>query len=517
VAGTSHWVSGSTVGQEPAGWLRKNVPIGKLIPWQLPRGVQKMRCSRRDACPTFRYDPAAPVCYTGPARFPPARRRGRFGIIQRQPDMKPTQERWISRTGWIIPLGYAVATLVMGMVLPRLEHYFLPRLVTTISASAAEGICSSVASGMIALTGIVFSLTFVMVQFSATAYSPRLVLWVARDPVMAHALGMFTSTFLYALYLLAWVDRNASGKVPFITFWILVGLLIASMGMFIALIERVGRLQVSRMLIFTGDQGRKAIDELYRVVESAAVLERPSDHRSLPVIQTLTYVGRPQVIQAVHFRALLEMARASNTVIEVVAAVGDSLVEMTPLLRAHGAGQPMDKAALESTIQFGDERTFEQDPKYAIRLVVDIAIKALSPAINDPTTAVQALDQIEDLLLRLGQRRLHAGAFCDAEGKLRLIVPFPTWEDLLRLSLDEIRHYGADSVQVMRRTTALIKNLKAALPAKRHAALQYWEERLHGSIARTFADAEEQRHASVADRQGLGTAEEGTEHPGTPA
>lgn len=79
-------------------------------------------------------------------------------------------------------------------------------------------------------------------------------------------------------------------------------------------------------------------------------------------------------------------------------------------------------------IELGAERTFEQDPKYAIRLLVDIAIKALSPAINDPTTAVQALDQIEDLLLRLGRRRLEIGSFRDQEGKFRVVVSFSKLE-----------------------------------------------------------------------------------------
>ena len=116
----------------------------------------------------------------------------------------------------------------------------------------------------------------------------------------------------------------------------------------------------------------------------------------------------------------------------------------------------IDERKLRNGIELGKERTFEQDPKYAIRLLVDIAIRALSPAINDPTTAVQALDQIEDLLLRLGQRHLEIGDFRDRDGKLRLVVSFPTWDDLLRLAFDEICFYGATSVQVMRRMNALI-------------------------------------------------------------
>jgi uncharacterized membrane protein len=102
-------------------------------------------------------------------------------------------------------------------------------------------------------------------------------------------------------------------------------------------------------------------------------------------------------------------------------------------------------------IELATERTFEQDPKFAIRLLVDIAIKALSPAINDPTTAVQAIDQIEDLLVRLGRRELDVGYGRGPSGAVRVIVPMPTWEDYLTLSFDEIRQFGASSVQVMRR------------------------------------------------------------------
>src|SRR5678815_4989832 len=112
-----------------------------------------------------------------------------------------TRQQRIKLTTWTIPLTYVIVTLAVGMAIPRVEHHLFPNLVSTISAGAAMAICSSVSSGMIALTGIVFSLAFVMVQFSATTYSPRLVLWVARDSVVSHSLGMFVSTFLYSLIL----------------------------------------------------------------------------------------------------------------------------------------------------------------------------------------------------------------------------------------------------------------------------------------------------------------------------
>jgi uncharacterized membrane protein len=351
-------------------------------------------------------------------------------------------------------------------------------------------------------------MAFVMVQFSATAYSPRLVLWIARDPVVSHALGIFSSTFLYAIMLLAWVDRETAGKVPLISGWLVIALLVASMGMFIALIERVSLLQVNRMLIFTGNRGRSAINELYRDTEFAKDMAESTALPDRPVTQTVIYTGRPQAIQAVRTDGLIRMAGESDAVIELVAAVGDTVLETAVLLQVRGARAPLDEDALKDAFETGDERTFEQDPKYAIRLVVDIAIKALSPAINDPTTAVQALDQIEDLLIRLGRRRLNIENHCDNRGALRLVVPCPTWEDFLRLALDEIRSYGANSVQVMRRMNALIKNLKQVLPPARHEALRDWEERLQDTVERSFAAKEEKQDASVADRQGLGMSEE---------
>src|SRR5205807_1906664 len=124
------------------------------------------------------------------------------------------------------------------------------------------------------------------------------------------------------------------------------------------------------------------------------------------------------------------------------------------------------------------QRTFEQDPKYAIRLLVDIAIRALSPAVNDPTTAVQAVDQIEDLLVRLGRRRLEIGEIRNAAGSLVLVCQVPTWEDFLRLAIDEIQACGAHSVQVVRRLKALFSDLIDALPAERHPALRHCQKRL---------------------------------------
>jgi uncharacterized membrane protein len=413
--------------------------------------------------------------------------------------------RQSSNSAWIIPLLYAAAALLVGFSVPRLQYIVLPGLVSTISVNAAIGIYSAIASGMIALTGIVFSLTFVMVQFSATAYSPRLVVWIARDRVMSHSLGVFTATFLYAIAALAWVDRGGSGRVPLSGTVFVTGLLIVSVIMFILLIQRVGTLQVNRMLIFTAEQGRQVIESLYPSLDTATTPPPSAEIVKSPCRQTLLHHGAPRTIQAVNIPALVNIATRNSCTIELLVSVGDATLEPSPVLCVYGAGTPIPEESLRRTIKLGGERTFEQDPKYAIRLLVDIAIKALSPAINDPTTAVQALDQIEDLLIRLGCRRLEIGSFCDTANNLRLLISFPTWEDFLRLALDEICFYGESSVQVMRRMKALVNELISIMPEDRKPALREWQDRLQQTIDRSFAGRRDRVDASVEDRQGLGS------------
>ncbi len=408
-------------------------------------------------------------------------------------------------SAWLIPIVYSASALLIGFYVPRLANILLPGYVSTISVGAAIGIYSSIASGMIALTGIVFSLTFLMVSFSATAYSPRLVLWIAQDPVMSNAFGVFTATFLYSLISLAWVDRNGSGRVPLIGVLLVTALLIVSILMFISLIQRVGKLQVNRMLFFTGEHGRQIIENLYPPIETPKTNVSPEVFQA-PQFQTLCHHGHPRIVQAVDVSKLVQIAGRSGFIVEMIPAIGDAVMDSTPILRVYGCNVSLPEKALRKTIDLGSERTFEQDPKYAIRLLVDIAIKALSPAINDPTTAVQSLDQIEDLLLRLGRRRLEIGAFNDGRGLLRLMVRFPAWEDFLRLAFDEIRSYGAHSVQVMRRMKALVNELISILPEERIPALQKWQERLQTTVDRTYRDRQDKLDASSADRQGLGSS-----------
>jgi uncharacterized membrane protein len=407
-------------------------------------------------------------------------------------------------TMWTITAVYAVGAVAAGTLLPRIERALLPDVLSPLTIPAAMSIYSSVASGMIALSGLVFSITFVMVQFSATAYSPRLVLWFARDRILSHAFGTFTATFLYAIAVLAWIGRGDSSGVPQISAAMVFVLLLASIAMFVALTNRVAMLQISRTLAFTGDQGRAVIDAVYPAYSCRAADLGGDRIDRADIAQVVVHRGPPLAVRTVDIAALATLAASADAVVEILVVVGDTVVESTPVLQVIGGRTSIDERQLRSAVELGLERTFEQDPKYAIRLLVDIAIRALSPAINDPTTAVQALDQISDLLLRLSRRRLETGAFRDTAGRVRVIIQFPAWDDFLWLSFGEIHAYGASSLQVMRRMHALVADLMAVVPDERRAALEYWQTRLRASVAVHFADAEERAVATREDRQGLG-------------
>jgi uncharacterized membrane protein len=138
---------------------------------------------------------------------------------------------------WLIPMIYVAASVGCGLTLPRIEHAYLASFTLNLSVASAQAYLSAVASGMMALTGVVFAMAFVMVQFSAIAYSPRLVLWFARDHLLFHSLGAFAATFLYALFTLAWVDRGGSGTVPLLSALMVAILLIVSMLLFAMLVH----------------------------------------------------------------------------------------------------------------------------------------------------------------------------------------------------------------------------------------------------------------------------------------
>jgi uncharacterized membrane protein len=364
---------------------------------------------------------------------------------------------------------------------------------------------------MMALTGVVFAVTFVMVQFSAIAYSPRLVRWFVDDRMLYHSIGFYSATFIFAFFTLAWVDRDGSGRVPMYSTLAVGILLMIGMFLFVGLVQRVVDLQITKVLQLIGDRGRSVIREMFQRLEGQPSVEggmrrEPINGASLgPVSQTVTYSGHPRSIAKLDIHALVQAAERSGGVVAMACGVGDTLVDGSIVLRVHGATTSLPQKEIMQAVHLDTERTFEQDPKYAIRLLVDIAIKALSPAINDPTTAVQAIDQIEDLLRRLARQDLDTAFIRDLNGDLRLIIPLPSWEDYLSLAFDEIRLFGATSIQVIRRLrSALAGMADSAMVLSRVEATQHYLKQLDLAVAHSLFNSEDKIKALQEDRQGLG-------------
>jgi uncharacterized membrane protein len=408
---------------------------------------------------------------------------------------------------WLIPIVYTAVSLVAAFVLPRIEQALALPLDLGVSAAAALTVLSAIASGMMALTGIVFSVAFVMLQFSAVTYSPRFASRFARDPVLFHALGMFFATFTYALAAAVWVDREGLGGVPTLSSLLAVGLLFLSLLAFGLLMRRLGDLQITNTLRYIGDQGRAIIRQSVTSLAPGANVgtRNPPPQAPSPVTQVLRHSGSPRYVQRYDVASLIALAQQAGARIEVECAVGDMMMDGSVMLRVLGGAGPVPEDALRKAIRLGSDRTFEQDPKYPIRLLVDIAIKALSPAINDPTTAVQALDQIEDLLRRLARSDLADGRFADAAGVVRLVFPTPGWEDYLALALDEIRVFGATSIQVMRRLRSALLGLAELLgDHERAGSIQRYLQHIDSVIERSSFDEQDRAAARQVDPQGLG-------------
>jgi uncharacterized membrane protein len=411
---------------------------------------------------------------------------------------------------WLIPTSYVSTSVVCALLLPRIEQAYGSHTFA-LSISSAQAYLSAAASGMMALTAIVFSIAFVMVQFSAIAYSPRLVLLFIRDRTLFHTLGLFMATFVYSLSTLAWVDRAGSGSVPLFSTILVVIMVVVSMVLFSLLLQRLNDLQISNVLHFVGDRGREVIHKMYHRLDDGKIgreRTRCDVTGGLllgPITQTLMYSGKPRTLASYRIDALVREAQKADAVIVMASAVGDALVENAVILRVHGATAALPEHRLMRGLVLERQRTFEQDPKLPIRLLADIAIKALSPAINDPTTAVQTIDQIEDLLHRLGQCELDAGYIRDGLGRLRLVFPMPTWDDYLALAFDEIRQFGAASVQVMRRLRSALTAVADSLTnSVQIDAVREYLKHLDLVIEHSSFDAADRAVARQEDRQGLG-------------
>ena len=210
------------------------------------------------------------------------------------------------------------------------------------------------------------------------------------------------------------------------------------------------------------------------------------------------------IILATNLNRLVAEARKVDGIIELVPRVGDFVAVGDPLFWLRGGATAIDDRILCGQVAFGRERTLEQDTTFAFRVIVDIAIKALSKAINDPTTAVLSIDQLHRLLRAVGKRHLHDDEVHDSAGKLRVILRTPEWQDFVNLSCNEIRQYGAENAQIARRLRAMLENLLQTLPDLRRPELRRELDLLDRTLEKLHLFPEDLALARVPDTQGLG-------------
>ena len=402
-----------------------------------------------------------------------------------------------------VPALYIVGAVLLGVLVPELDSARDAAPALGPGIGTARDILGATAAGMIAFTGFVLAGVLVVVQFAAGQYSPRLVLWFRRDSLTKHAIGWFLASFLFALVALRKLEGERGVFSPDITVTVALALLVGACLLFLALLQRVTDRMRPRILFQTvARDGMRAAGEAY---PSMLGQQAPGDRswESADPQQVLLH-GRPGVVTSFDRSALVAEAERAGAVIELVPGVGEFVGTRAVLLRVHG-GPIEDAAALAALVYVDDERTIEQDPAFAMRIVVDTAIRALSPAVNDPTTAVHALDVLEELVRELSGHDLDGSFARDDGGQVRVVWRSPNWDDLLDLAFEEIREYGAGSIQICRRLRAVLEDLLASTPHVRHAAIDEHLRRLDESLRRAFPEGSPEREtALVADRTGLG-------------
>jgi uncharacterized membrane protein len=372
-----------------------------------------------------------------------------------------------------------------------------------VSADGARTVGSTLAGSLLAFIVFIFSFLLVAVQLASAQFSPRIIARVFKDPYTKITLAVFVFTYTYSLVFLSRLEE----PVPLIS-GILCGYgTVACLALFLLLIDRLGKeLRPVRILTAVAAEGRNVIRGIYPrlltdVKLSAAKAAPPALGMPCSVV---AHRGDPGVVLAFDDEGLLKFAQQSDCIIELVPQVGDFVATDDLVFRVYDGGRPIDDERLRQSIALGPERTLEQDPAFAFRIIVDIASKALSPAINDPTTAVLAIDQIHHLLRQVGIRQLDTGRDYDAAGRLRLVYRTPDWEDFVQLAVTEIRQFGGQSIQVARRLRAMLENLIQTLPETRSVLLRLELELLHRSAERFFFEPEDRSLANVGDFQGVG-------------
>ena len=365
---------------------------------------------------------------------------------------------------------------------------------------------AAIVGAMAALTGFVVTVTTLVVQMATGTFSARYMRLWYRDRMLKVLLALLVGTLAFAFSLMRRVESNF---VPNIGVSVAGALVVASLLMFLVFLDRyLHRLRPVAVAALVHEYFRRnfayEVDRAANPEVFIGVVDAGGEPPSLTVRSP-----RAGAIQAVHAEALVSWARKQDCLVVLRHAIGDFVPSGATLIDVYGGGAHSVRAErrLADMVALGDERTIEQDPAFAIRILVDVATLALSPAVNDPTTAVQVLDYLGETLRLVGTTELSVRAWAGSSpGRPRrgVVVPARSWEDYLALTVNEIREYGHGGIQIMRRMRALLEELHAEVRPEYRAAVRDELTRLDATVARSFGDSVDLDRAGTADTQGIG-------------
>jgi uncharacterized membrane protein len=396
-------------------------------------------------------------------------------VRQRRPDGQRDDSPLVAALPWnrsvragLAQLGVGSAALLLGLVLPKIDRG--PQITT----GAAQPFLFAVAGGLITFIALVFSLLFLMIQYATTTFSPRLTIF-RDDPRVWRAFAVFIGAFVYSATagLQIGSDPRTTAVVPALA----MVLVLVSLGLARNLQLRALRLlQMNTTLEELRSRGAHILTQLYTELARSEEKQDP-----LPsVSQTVRWTDAGALLLQVDPAGLRAVAAEVGAVLRVHVGVGEELARGGVVITVHEATRPIADRKLLEHLQAGPDRRFGQDPLLAFRLLSDIAIRALSPAINDPASAVSAIAAIDDLLRIVADRKLDIGRVADSTGALRVVLKMPTWDDFLVAGVDDLAYYAAGSPMTAARLVRLLDALVAVVPPERRAAVDQRRQRLGG-------------------------------------
>jgi uncharacterized membrane protein len=444
-------------------------------------------------------DSALPASSDGPPATIRARRP------TREPIRRLTFRERVSPSLWFTPGLFVVAAFVLSRITVELDRRIqaetAPRWLIGADPAASAALTATVAAAMLTFVAVVFSTTLVAIQLAGGQYSPRVVRVFIRARITHVTLGLFLATFVFALGALVEVHASGPPIVPQVTVSVVYLLLLAALLMFITFLHSMAKmLRVQHLLDRVTKDGRRSFLEEFPPHDDYVSVMAPGSASSV-VVRSETKTG---VIQAFDRNGLVELARRTDVSIEMLVKAGEYIGHGTPVARvsgSHGAGP--SGADIVGLLLLGAERTLLHDPGFALRQLVDIAARALSPAVNDATTAVQVIDRVMDLLGTIATRPDPTGWYMDAENVVRLHLREPGLEQLILLGFVEVIRYGADGPPVVRRLLAAFNVLDGIVREDARGSVDRLRVMLSGAVDAALPAAFTEI-SMEPDRHGLG-------------